>query len=108
MTASTQFTAAPPQSQRQRFFRPGKCITKLSQGDNNLGQGIYSLGDVILTFYISKCYNTSVILPPMRFRALQENLRKALWERIEEGELTGLRLAEQTGFKQAHICSFIK
>ena len=43
----------------------------------------------------------------MRFRALQENLRKALWERIEEGELTGLRLAEQTGFKQAHISNFL-
>src|SRR5881296_1465740 len=74
---------------------------------HNRGQGIYSLGDVILTFHISRCYNTSVILPPMRFRALQENLRKALWERIEEGELTGLRLAEQTGFKQAHISNFL-
>jgi hypothetical protein len=30
----------------------------------------------------------------MKFRALQENLRKTLWERIDEGELTGLRLAE--------------
>src|SRR5207244_10343265 len=30
-----------------------------------------------------------------------------LWERIEEGELTGLRLAEQTGFKQAHISNFL-
>jgi hypothetical protein len=39
----------------------------------------------------------------MKFRALQENLRKALCERIEEGELTGLRLARETGFKQAHI-----
>src|SRR6202795_5187753 len=43
----------------------------------------------------------------MKFRTLQENLRKALWERIEEGELTGLRLAEQTGFKQAHISNFL-
>src|SRR2546425_10975634 len=43
----------------------------------------------------------------MRFRALQENLRKALWERIGEGELTGLRLAEQTGFRQAHISNFL-
>jgi hypothetical protein len=39
----------------------------------------------------------------MKFRALQENLRKALWERIQEGESTGLRLAWETGFKQAHI-----
>ena len=39
----------------------------------------------------------------MKFKALQENLRKALWERIDEGELTGLRLANQTGFRQAHI-----
>src|SRR5690348_18478956 len=43
----------------------------------------------------------------MRFRSLQENLRKALLERIGEGELTGLRLAEQTGFKQAHISNFL-
>ena len=43
----------------------------------------------------------------MKFRALQENLRKALWERIDEGELTGLRLAKDTGFKQAHISNFL-
>jgi hypothetical protein len=43
----------------------------------------------------------------MKFRALQENLRKALWERIDEGELTGLRLARETGFKQAHISNFL-
>jgi len=43
----------------------------------------------------------------MKFKVLQENLRKALWQRIEEGELTGLRLAEQTGFKQAHISNFL-
>jgi hypothetical protein len=43
----------------------------------------------------------------MKFRVLQENLRNALWERIEEGDLTGLRLAKQTGFKQAHISNFL-
>jgi hypothetical protein len=43
----------------------------------------------------------------MKFRMLQENLRKALWERIDGGDLTGLRLAEQTGFKQAHISNFL-
>jgi len=43
----------------------------------------------------------------MRFKSLQDNLRKTLWERINEGELTGLRLAEQTGFKQAHISNFL-
>jgi hypothetical protein len=43
----------------------------------------------------------------VRFRTLQENLRKTLWERIDEGDLTGLRLAEQTGFKQAHISNFL-
>lgn len=43
----------------------------------------------------------------MKFRSLQENLRKTLWERIEQGDLTGLRLAEQTGFKQAHISNFL-
>src|ERR1019366_3733211 len=32
------------------------------------------------------------ILQTMKFRMLQENLRKTLWERIDGGELTGLRL----------------
>ena len=44
---------------------------------------------------------------PMKFKVLQENLRKTLWQRIDEGGLTGLRLAEQTGFKQAHISNFL-
>jgi SOS-response transcriptional repressor LexA len=43
----------------------------------------------------------------MKFRVLQENLRNALWGRIKEGDLTGLRLAKQTGFKQAHISNFL-
>ncbi len=43
----------------------------------------------------------------MKFGTLQENLRKALWKRIEDGELTGLRLAQQTGFKQAHISNLL-
>ncbi len=43
----------------------------------------------------------------MKFKGLQENLRKALLQRIGEGTLTGLRLAEQTGFKQAHISNFL-
>lgn len=43
----------------------------------------------------------------MKFKALQDNLRKTLWGRIDEGELTGLHLAEQTGFKQAHISNFL-
>jgi hypothetical protein len=43
----------------------------------------------------------------MKFRMLQENLRTVLWRRIDAGELTGLRLAEQTGFKQAHISNFL-
>lgn len=43
----------------------------------------------------------------MKFKALQENLRKVLWARIEEGGITGLRLAEQTGFQQAHISNFL-
>jgi len=43
----------------------------------------------------------------VKFKTLQENLRKTLQERIDEGALTGLRLAEQTGFKQAHISNFL-
>jgi len=43
----------------------------------------------------------------MKFKALQENLRKALRARIERRQLTGLKLAQQTGFKQAHISNFL-
>ena len=43
----------------------------------------------------------------MKFKVLQENLRKILWDRIEAGELTGLRLSQQTGFRQAHISNFL-
>jgi hypothetical protein len=43
----------------------------------------------------------------MKFKALQDNLRKTLRSRIQEGELSGLRLAEQTGFQQAHISNFL-
>jgi hypothetical protein len=43
----------------------------------------------------------------MKFKALQDNLRKTLWQRIGDGELTGLGLAAQTGYKQAHISNFL-
>src|SRR5260221_14114081 len=43
----------------------------------------------------------------MKFRVLQDNLRRTIWERIGEGDLTGLRLGQQTGFKQAHISNFL-
>ncbi len=43
----------------------------------------------------------------MKFCALQENLRQTLWDRINSGQITGLRLARQTGFKQAHISNFL-
>ncbi len=43
----------------------------------------------------------------MKFKVLQQNLRKILWQRIEEGNITGLRLAAQTGFQQAHISNFL-
>jgi len=43
----------------------------------------------------------------VKFKTLQDNLRRALWGRIAAGELTGIHLAEQTGFKQAHISNFL-
>jgi hypothetical protein len=43
----------------------------------------------------------------VKFKTLQENLRKALRARIEQGELTGMGLAEKAGFKQAHISNFL-
>ncbi len=43
----------------------------------------------------------------MKFKTLQENLRRALRARIEQGELTGLGLAQAAGFRQAHISNFL-
>jgi len=43
----------------------------------------------------------------MKFKSLRDNLRKTLWQRIDAGELTGLGLAAQTGFRQAHISNFL-
>jgi len=43
----------------------------------------------------------------MKFKVLQQNLRNILWDRVAAGELTGLRLAQQTGFRQAHISNFL-
>lgn len=43
----------------------------------------------------------------MKFKALQENLRKVIRRRIEDDQLTGLKLAQQTGFQQAHISNFL-
>lgn len=43
----------------------------------------------------------------MKVRTLQENLRHILWSRIEAGELTGLKLAQRVGVRQAHISNFL-
>ena len=43
----------------------------------------------------------------MNASALQEELRRVLWERIHGGKLSGLKLAKQTGFEQAHISNFL-
>ena len=43
----------------------------------------------------------------MKFKALQENLRKALWARIDAGHLTGLKLAHLIDVQQAHISNFL-
>lgn len=43
----------------------------------------------------------------MRFLILQERLRRFLLARIGAGQLSGLQLAQQTGFQQAHICNFL-
>ena len=51
---------------------------------------------------LSTCYTRR-----MKFKNLQEKLRQTLLVRIGEGELTGMRLAEQTGFQQAHISNFL-
>lgn len=43
----------------------------------------------------------------MNFQYLHESLRLELVRRIETGDLTGTRLAQQTGFQQAHISNFL-
>jgi hypothetical protein len=43
----------------------------------------------------------------MNFQDLHELLRLELLRRIENGDLTGTRLAQQTGFRQAHISNFL-
>ena len=43
----------------------------------------------------------------MKFTALQDNLRKSLLRRIDEGPLTGIKLAKQIGVEQGHISNFL-
>ena len=43
----------------------------------------------------------------MNFQDLHELLRLEILRRIETGDLTGTRLAQQTGFQQAHISNFL-
>lgn len=43
----------------------------------------------------------------MNATTLQEQLRRALQERIQAKKLTGLGLAKQTGFEQAYISNFL-
>jgi hypothetical protein len=43
----------------------------------------------------------------MNFHDLHERLRLELVRRIELGDLTGTRLAQQTGFRQGHISNFL-
>ena len=43
----------------------------------------------------------------MKFKAMQENLRKVLWQRIDAGQLTGLKLAHQISVQQAHVSNFL-
>jgi SOS-response transcriptional repressor LexA len=43
----------------------------------------------------------------MTFRQLQENLRQIMRQRVKSGQLTGLKLSQQTGFQQAHISNFL-
>jgi len=43
----------------------------------------------------------------MNFQDLHESLRLELVRRIEEGDLTGTRIAVQSGFKQGHLSNFL-
>ena len=43
----------------------------------------------------------------MTIRQIQQNLRQLMRQRIQKGQLTGLKLSQQTGFQQAHISNFL-
>jgi len=43
----------------------------------------------------------------MRITDLQDNLRAHIWARIHRGELTGMGLARDAGFQQAHMSNFL-
>lgn len=43
----------------------------------------------------------------MSFQALQEKLRRRVLAHIAAGQMTGLQLAQLTGFRQAHISNFL-
>lgn len=43
----------------------------------------------------------------MNFQCIHELLRVELLRRIEQGDLTGTKLAQQAGFQQAHISNFL-
>jgi transcriptional regulator with XRE-family HTH domain len=43
----------------------------------------------------------------MKLQALQDGLRRKLRQQIDQGKITGLGLAERTGFRQAHISNFL-
>jgi hypothetical protein len=58
-------------------------------------------------FGLSAGLKAGAILRAIKLKILQDSLRKILWERIDAGELTGLRLAQQTTFKQAHLSNFL-
>jgi transcriptional regulator with XRE-family HTH domain len=46
-------------------------------------------------------------MPPVDFIALQDTLRNIAADRIRAGQMTGLALAQKTGFRQAHISNFL-
>lgn len=43
----------------------------------------------------------------MKMQQLQARLRAIIWSRIHRGEVTGLALAREAGFQQAHLSNFL-
>ena len=54
-----------------------------------------------------KCICQAIHSELMKFKTLQDNLRKHLSQQIQRGNLTGVELAAKTGFRQAHISNFL-
>ena len=71
---------------------------------------IYELYRIAIRYSRERVWSAPVeqyLGAPVDFHSLQENLRRLLLRRVRAGQLTGLQLARQAGFRQPHISNFL-